>query len=115
MMGLSWLANIFPHMVTVVLLSFCGDYSDMCTPQDFQGQRLAEQLFQYIILLFGVSHIPRCMAQVNCVVCRSWALFGDTYVNSFHRLSMYLVQALCWLAWYVIIYRTCITCSSVCC
>lgn len=35
MLGLSWIANMFPHM-------------------DFQGQRLAEQLFQYIILLFGV-------------------------------------------------------------
>ena len=52
MLGLSWVANMFPHMVKQLLT---GDML-LCVTQDFQGQRLAEQLFQYIILLFGVSY-----------------------------------------------------------
>ena len=52
MLGLSWVANMFPHMVKQLLT---GDLL-LYVFQDFQGQRLAEQLFQYIILLFGVSY-----------------------------------------------------------
>ena len=71
--------------------------------QDYEGQRVAERCYQYVIVLFAVSynHVPTHVAACNSPMSfyRRWGLFGDTFASSMFRLCTYYLQALHWLAW----------------
>ena len=73
---LGGLMKLVPHMVRIILCLSCDYFINF--DKDYEGQKLAEKIYQWVILLFGVSHQQLAVESSMCMnnSIDSWIYLG---------------------------------------